>query len=106
MRQVHKRAARATAPLLAGAIGVWVAASLLTAAPAMGQAQVVRRLSAEIPAEPLPQALRALAEQTGLRIAYLSSVVGERRSAPVGKGLEAHEALAHLLEGTGLAYMT
>ena len=86
------------------AIAVWAGALLLTAAPAMSQAQFMRRLSADIPAEPLPQALRALAEQTGLRIVYVHSVVGERRSGATGKGLEAHEALAQVLEGTGLRY--
>ena len=63
MKRRRKRAA--------GAICVWAGALLLTVAPAIGQAQVMRRLSADIPAEPLPQALRAPAEQTGLRMPKL-----------------------------------
>ena len=104
MRREHKRAPHATAPMLACAIAVWAGASLLTAAPAMSQSQAMRRLSADIPAEPLPQALRAVAEQTGLRIAYVSSDVGQRRSGAANKGLGPQEALVQVLEGTGLRY--
>ena len=104
MRQGRKRAAHATTAMLTCAIGVWACASLLTAAPAMSQSLATRRLSADIPAEPLPQALRALAEQTGLRIVYVSSVVGKQRSGATGKGLAPLEALAHVLEGTDLRY--
>ena len=104
MRQEQNRAVHSTIPILACAIAAWAGASLLTAAPAMGQSQDLHRLSADIPPEPLPRALRALAEQTGLRIVYVSTVVGQKRSGGANKGIGAREALTQVLEGTGLRY--
>ncbi|MFZ0500852.1 MAG: STN domain-containing protein, partial [Steroidobacteraceae bacterium] len=60
------------------------------------------RLSADIPAQPLAQALAAFAEQTGLQVAYVSGLIRDQRSKPVKAGLPAREALTQLLEGTGL----
>lgn len=61
-------------------------------------------LSANIPAQPLTQALAAFAQQTGLQLVYVSGVVGNRRSRAVSAGLNAQEALSRLLRGTGLRY--
>jgi iron complex outermembrane receptor protein len=81
-----------------------VCASLaLFAAPAT-QAQEPTTLSADIPAQPLAQALATFARQTGLQLAYVSDLVRHQRSHAVSAGLGADEALALLLQGTGLRF--
>jgi iron complex outermembrane recepter protein len=67
-----------------------------TAAPAA--------LIADIPAQPLARALDAFAGQTGVQIVYVSGVVGDQRSHPVSAPMSAPEALARLLQGTGLRF--
>jgi len=61
-------------------------------------------LSADIPAQPLAQALEAFARQTGLQLVYVSEVVHDQRSRAVAAGLSASNALSRLLEGTGLQF--
>jgi iron complex outermembrane recepter protein len=61
-------------------------------------------LSADIPAQPLPQALAAFAQQTGLQFVYVSRIVHNQKSHPVSAGLRAEEALSRLLQGTGLRF--
>jgi iron complex outermembrane receptor protein len=61
-------------------------------------------LSADIPAQPLVQALTAFAHQTGLQIAYVSSVVGNLKTVGAPAGLSVPDALTRLLEGTGLRF--
>jgi outer membrane receptor protein involved in Fe transport len=62
------------------------------------------RLSADIPAQPLADALAALARQTGLHIVYVSSVVRDKKSHSASSGSSASEALAQMLAGTGLGF--
>ena len=54
--------------------------------------------------QPLAQALDTLAHQTGLQVIYVSSLVQGQKSGRAPAGMQALEALAHLLEGTGLTY--
>jgi len=61
-------------------------------------------LATDIPAQPLPEALAALARQTGLQLVYVSGVVRNQRSQAVSAGLSANQALARLLQGTGLRF--
>jgi outer membrane receptor protein involved in Fe transport len=61
-------------------------------------------LAADIPAQPLAQALTAFARQTGLQFVYVSGVVRDQRSRAVSAGLGANEALTRMLEGTGLKF--
>jgi len=61
-------------------------------------------LTAEIPAQPLSDALTAFANQTGLQLVYVSGVIGKQRSHAVTAGLGPEEALAQLLQGTGLRF--
>ena len=60
----------------------------------------------DISPQPLAQALDALAHQTGLQVIYVSSVVQGQRSGRAQAGMNALEALARLLQGTGLTYTT
>src|ERR1700722_3895369 len=59
-------------------------------------------LAADIPAQPLAQALTAFGRQTGLQLVYVSGDVRDQRSHAVSAGLGAHEALTRMLQGTGL----
>jgi len=68
------------------------------------QAIETRALTADIPAQPLAQALEAFARQTGLQVVYVSEVVQTQRSRAVSSGLSASNALGRLLEGTGLQF--
>ena len=61
-------------------------------------------LAADIPSEPLAQALAAFARQTGLQLVYVSGVVRDQRSHAVSAGLSADEALTRMLQGTGLRF--
>ena len=70
----------------------------------MAQAAATSALTAEIPAQPVAQALAALAQQSGLHIVYISGVVGNQKSHAVSAGLGADAALVRLLEGTGLRF--
>ncbi|HEV2227388.1 MAG TPA: TonB-dependent receptor [Steroidobacteraceae bacterium] len=71
---------------------------------ALAQAPVPAALSADIPAQPLAEALEVFARQTGLHIVYVSRVVRNQSSHAVSAGASASEALALLLQGTGLSF--
>jgi iron complex outermembrane recepter protein len=68
------------------------------------QAIEIPALTADIPAQPLVQALEAFARQTGLQLVYVSELVHDQRSRAVSSGLSASNALGRLLEGTGLQF--
>jgi outer membrane receptor for ferric coprogen and ferric-rhodotorulic acid len=55
----------------------------------------------DIPAQPLPAALKAFAEQAHMQLLYVYDVVAEGRSNAVRGELDRREALAQLLRGTG-----
>lgn len=57
-----------------------------------------------LPAQPLATSLRQLGEAAGLTIAVDSSLVQGRQAPAVSGQLEAHDALARLLAGSGLHY--
>src|SRR5271167_3505907 len=61
-------------------------------------------LAVDIPAQPMAQALAAFARQTGLQLVYVSGVVSNQRSRAASAGLSAGDALARLLQGTGLGF--
>jgi iron complex outermembrane recepter protein len=84
------------------ALSICVPVALADASTAMEQETPSARLSADIPAQPLAQALAAFAEQTGLQVAYVSGLIRDQRSKSVRAGLPVREALTQLLEGTGL----
>ena len=77
-----------------------VAQTPATQAPAVE----IPALTADIPAQPLAQALDAFARQTGLQLVYVSALVHDQRSRAVSSGLSASHALGRLLEGTGLKF--
>jgi iron complex outermembrane receptor protein len=82
-----------------------ICAPVALLAPAtLAQTFEPKALTADIPAGPLAQALAALARQTGLQLVYVSGVMRDQRSHAVSSGLSANEALARILEGTGLKF--
>jgi iron complex outermembrane recepter protein len=72
--------------------------------PAPAQSFEPAALAADIPAQPLAQALVTFARQTGVQLVYVSSLVRNRRSHAAPSGLSPDEALARLLQGTGLRF--
>lgn len=86
------------------ALSICTPAALLCAAPAQAQTVEPSALIADIPARPLADALAAFARQTGMQLVYVSDVVRNRRSRAAAAGLSADEALARLLQGTGLRF--
>jgi len=64
----------------------------------------VAGLTADIAPRPLSEALDAFGRQTGLQLIYVSSVADTRQSKGARAGLAAPEALAQLLDGTGLSF--
>jgi iron complex outermembrane receptor protein len=78
--------------------------ALLDAPPTLALSYEPTALAADIPAQPLAQALAAFGRQTGLQLIYVSSVIGNQRCQAVAAGLNADEALARMLQGTGLRF--
>jgi iron complex outermembrane recepter protein len=78
--------------------------ALLDPAISAAQAAASTALTADIPAQPLARALDAFAAQTGLQLVYVSGVVRDQRSCAVSAPMSAAEALARLLQGTGLRF--
>lgn len=67
-------------------------------------AQTARTHSFSIPSQPLGRALRALASQTGIQIAYQTSIASEAVAPAISGTMTAEEALGQLLAGSGLRY--
>jgi outer membrane receptor protein involved in Fe transport len=86
------------------ALSICTPAALLDAPTTLAQAFEPTALTADIPAEPLAQALEAFARQTSLQLVYVSDVLRDQRSHAVSAGLGANDALTRMLEGTGLKF--
>ena len=71
---------------------------------AVAQSVEPAKLIADIPSQPLPQALAAFARQTDLHLVYVSGIARNQKSHAVPAGLGADAALSRLLEGTGLRF--
>jgi outer membrane receptor protein involved in Fe transport len=83
--------------LLTFLVGASVAVSASGAASTL-------RLSADIGPRPVAEALAAFGRQTGLQLIYVSTIAETQQSKGARAGLTASEALAQLLDGTGLAF--
>jgi iron complex outermembrane recepter protein len=86
------------------ALSICTPAALLEAPATLAQDFKPIALTADIPAEPLAQALEGFAHQTGLQLVYVSGVLRDQRSHAVSAGLSAGEALTRILQGTGLRF--
>jgi outer membrane receptor protein involved in Fe transport len=83
---------------------VCVPLALTGASAALAQAVELATLTADIPAQPLAQALAEFSRQTDLNLVYVSEVVREKKSHAVSAGLRAEAGLGQLLQGTGLKF--
>jgi Zn-dependent protease with chaperone function len=63
-----------------------------------------KALVANIPPEPLAQALEDFSHQTDLQVVYLSEVIGDLTTQGASAHLEPTEALTQLLQGSGLRF--
>ena len=85
--------------LLGRGCWAWVAYGLLFSAPTLAVADPQKF---DIPAQPLPAALKAFAAQTHIQLFYVYSVVANTRGNAVQGELDTRQALAALLRNTGL----
>lgn len=79
---------------------------LLGVALALGAALAFaqdRRVTFDIPAQPLEQALKLFQTQSGAEVLYAPPVIAGKTSAPVSGSLTVAEGIGRLLAGTGLA---
>ena len=74
----------------------------LVATPLWAQAAATHDL--DIPGQPLNRALRALAAQSGVQIAYRTAVAAGTMAPPVRGRMSVDQALARMLAGSGLNY--
>lgn len=105
VKKVSRRRASSrllTTLMMSTAFGVGVPAPLLPISQAA--AQTARLHSFNIPGQPLSRALRALADQSGVQIAYQTSIAANTRAPDVSGTMTTEEALARLLSSSGLRY--
>ena len=86
------------------AMSVCMTVILLHCPPALAESSVPTPLVADIPNQPLAQALVDFTRQTGLQHVYDSDVISDQKTRGARAGLAPADALARLLEGTGLQY--
>jgi len=103
LRRPSKEIATAVSGVLR-ALSLCAPVALLETPAAIAQTVAASVLNAEIPAQPLAQALAAFAKQTDLQVVYVSEIVANHRSHTVPAGVPVGEALSRLLEGTGLRF--
>jgi hypothetical protein len=77
----------------------WIAYGLLCSAPALA---VADSRQFDIPAQPLPAALKAFAAQAHIQLFYLYNVVSNARGNAIRGELDTRQALTELLRDTGL----
>src|SRR5450631_4837886 len=77
-------------------LAICTPAALLDAPATLAQTVEPTALTADIPAEPLAQALEAFARQTGNQLVYVSEVVRDQKSRAVSSGLGAPNALSRM----------
>jgi iron complex outermembrane receptor protein len=107
MRRQPRHPSTGIKPLMSAvlrALSICAPAALLDVPATLAQAVEPSVLAAGIPAQPLARALEAFARQTGLQLVYVSEVVHDQRAHSVPAGLGAPDALARMLEGTGLKF--
>jgi iron complex outermembrane recepter protein len=102
-RQPSTAVARAVSGALR-ALSLCAPATLLGTAAAVAQSVEPAPLSADIPQQPLAEALAAFARQTGLQLVYESEVARNQRSGTASAGMSANDALVHILQDTGLQF--
>jgi outer membrane receptor protein involved in Fe transport len=85
-------------------VRILLAICATTAVVVCSRAEASDKLSHDIVAQPLAQALGDFADQTGLQLIYVSEIAATQASKGAPRGLEAPDALRRLLAGTGLGF--
>lgn len=85
-------------------VAVAVACLSFVGLSAAADVQAAVRKSTNIPAQGLGPALQLLAKERGFQVVYVSDEVNSLRTQGASGELTAEEALAQLLEGTGMTY--
>lgn len=91
-----------SALMMGSALSLGSLAAMLPVSQAV--AQMARTHSFDIPGQPLARALRALADQSGLQIAYSTAVASGIQAPAVAGTMTTEQALSRLLAGSGLGY--
>ncbi len=99
-RRAHRRLL--TALMMSTALYLGVFPAVLPVPQAA--AQTARAHSFNIPRQPLNRALRSLADQTGIQIAYQTSIAAGTTAPAVTGTMSTEQALALMLSGSGLRY--
>jgi outer membrane receptor protein involved in Fe transport len=86
------------------ALPIGIPGALLGVPAALAQTLEPAPLSADIPQQPLAEALAAFARQTGVQLIYESEVARNQKSGPAPAGMSANDALLHILQDTGLRF--
>jgi outer membrane receptor protein involved in Fe transport len=81
-----------------------LAICVATAVVVCSRVEASEKLSHDIAAQPLAQALGEFAEQTGLQLIYISEIAATQASNGAARGVAAPDALRQLLAGTGLGF--
>jgi len=100
---LHRASTKIATLILGGLQALSIGAVLAPQGALAAQAEPAV-LSGDIPPQPMGAALQVFARQTGLQLVYVSEIVREQTSHSVSAGLGAEEALARLLQGTGLRF--
>ena len=79
-------------------------ASIVAAVGVLLCASAVQAGEFDIPAQPLPDALKVFSQQSGLQFMFLTETIQNRQSTPVAGELPAVDALRRMLKGTGLEF--
>lgn len=83
---------------------LYAGAPVLPLAIQQAAAQTARTHGFDIPSQPLNRALRALADQSGVQIAYQTSIASNALAPAVSGTMTTEQALASLLSSSGLRY--
>ena len=107
MRTPHRQPSAQIAAVVSEilrALPICASLALVNVPVAQGRSVETTSLTADIPEQPLEDALTAFASQTNLQLVYVSQVVRNRKSRAVAAGLNARKALSRMLAGTGLGF--
>jgi iron complex outermembrane recepter protein len=95
---------RRSRPLIAALMMTTAIVGGVVAVAGTAFAQSAAQPSFSVPAGPLNRALTTFGRQAGLQVTYLASIAAGKNSPGVSGPLSREQALARILQGTGLTY--